>query len=109
MRCCFRCRRRDRDLLALAGKTSAAIVTVNLGVDSYRYGKAYFFDKETGEVTDKDPGWSKKWEKISQERGKPAQVIGWKDDPLEGSTVTPPDYQKLAGDWVDGKDPAAKS
>ena len=87
----------------------AAIATVNLGVDSYRYGKAYFFDKETGNVTDKDPGWSKKWEKISHDRGKPAHVMGWKAGELDGSTVTPPDYQKLEGDWVDGQDPAKKA
>ena len=87
----------------------AAIATVNLGVDSYRYGKAYFFDKATGKVSDTDPGWSKKWEKISQERGKPAQIQGWKADPLEGSVLVPPGYQKLEGDWVDGKDPAEKA
>ena len=35
----------------------AAITTVNLGVQSYREGKAYYFDKETGKVSDADgPG-----------------------------------------------------
>jgi predicted dehydrogenase len=84
----------------------AAIATVNLGVDSYRHGKCYYFDKETGKVSDADESWSKKWEKISHERGKPTQVIGWKADPLEGSTIQDPSYQKLEGDWIDGKDPA---
>ena len=44
----------------------------------------------------------------SHERGKPKQVMGWNADP-EGSTLDPPDYQKLEGDWVDGKDPAEKA
>jgi predicted dehydrogenase len=86
----------------------AAIATVNLGVDSYRYGKAYYFDKTNGKISDADDTWAKKWEKRSHERGKPEQVMGWKAGPTEGSTVTPPEYQKLEGDWVDGKDPAQK-
>ena len=84
-------------------------MTVNLGVDSYRHGKGYFFDKDTGKVTDADESWAKKWEKISHERGKPAQVMGWKADPLEGSTLTPPAWQKLEGDWVNGQDPAKRA
>ena len=87
----------------------AAIVTVNLGVDSYRQGKAYFFDKETNKVSEADDSWAKKWEKVSHERGKPVQVQGWKADPLEGSTLTPKDYQKLEGDWIDGRDPAKRA
>ena len=78
---------------------------MNLGVDSYRQGKAYYFDGETGAVTDADKSWAKRWEKVSHERGKPEQVMGWKAG-LEGSTLHPPDYQKLEGDWKDGKDPA---
>ena len=87
----------------------AAIVTVNLGVDSYRQGMGYFFDKTNGKVSDADESWAKKWEKISHERGKPAQVQGWKADPLEGSTLKPPAWQKLEGDWIDGQDPAKKA
>lgn len=83
----------------------AAIATVNLGVDSYRYGKAYYLDPVTGKQSEADASWAKKWEKVSHERGKPEQVIGWHAG-LEGSTLTPPKYQKLEGDWVDGKDPA---
>ena len=84
----------------------AAIATVNLGVDSYRYGKAYYLDPVTGKQAEADDTWAKKWEKVSHERGKPVQVMGWHADPLEGSTLKPPAYQKLEGDWVDGKDPA---
>src|SRR5204862_5060831 len=82
----------------------AAIATVNLGVMSYREGKAYYFDKENGEVTDADRAWAARWEERSKLRGKPNQVIGWKAGD-EGSLLTPPSYQKLEGDWVNGKDP----
>jgi hypothetical protein len=98
---------RNPETLCPAETGYAAITTVNLGVDSYRQGKAYFFDKGTGKVSDADPSWAARWEERSKLRGKPNQVIGWKADPLEGSTVQSPVYnQKLEGDWVDGKDPA---
>ncbi len=98
---------RNPETLCPAETGYAAITTVNLGVDSYRYGKAYFFDKGTGKVTDADSSWSARWEERSKLRGKPSQVMGWKADPTEGSTVTSPLYnRKLEGDWVDGKDPA---
>jgi predicted dehydrogenase len=102
-------RSRDQETLCPAELGYAAIATVNLGVDSYRQGKAYYFDGETGQATDADQKWAKHWEKVSHERGKPTQIIGWKADPLEGSTLTLPDYQKLEGDWIDGQDPAKKA
>jgi len=45
---------------------------------------------------------------MSKERAKPKQVIGWHADD-EGSLLHPPEYQKLEGDWIDGKDPADKA
>ena len=102
-------RSRNPETLCPAETGYAAIATVNLGVDSYRNGRAYYFDKETGQVSEADKSWADKWTKRSHERGKPEQVMGWKADPLAGSTLTAPDYQKLEGDWVDGKDPAAKA
>ena len=42
----------------------------------------------------------------SKSHGKPSQIIGWKAGGT-GSNLVPPDYQKLAGPWKDGKDPAA--
>jgi hypothetical protein len=86
----------------------AAIATVNMGVDSYRDGKALFFDKESGMVKQADKSWAAKWEERSHKRGKPAQVIGWKAG-VTGSTLTPPDYQKLEGDFINGVDPADKA
>ena len=98
-------RSRNPETLCPAELGYAAITTVNLGVKSYREGKAYYFDKETGKVSDADENWAKRWEEVSHKRGKPTQVIGWKAGD-EGSLLHLPDYQKLEGDWVDGKDPA---
>jgi predicted dehydrogenase len=84
---------------------AAAIVTVNLGVRSYREGKVFHFDKATNTVSDGNAEWAKQWEKISQERGKPHHIAGWKAGDT-GSTLVAPDYQRLEGPWIDGKDPA---
>jgi hypothetical protein len=83
----------------------AAIATVNMGVDSYRFGKALFFDKGTGQVSEADGSWAARWEERSKLRGRPNQILYWKADPLEGSTLTAPDYQKLEGDWIGGEPP----
>jgi predicted dehydrogenase len=101
---------RNPETLCPAETGYAAIATVNLGVDSYRFGKAYFFDKGTGKVSNADASWAVRLEERSQLRGKPSQVMGWKAGRTEGSTVQSPVYnQKLEGDWVDGKDPARQS
>ena len=77
-------RSRNVETLCPAETGYAAIATVNLGVDSYRYGKAYYFDKATGKTSDADGTWSKKWEAVSHERGKPVQIDGWKADAAGG-------------------------
>ena len=46
-----------------------------------------------------------KLEARSKKHGKPSQVEGWKAGDT-GSVVQPSDYQKLAGPWTNGKDPA---
>jgi len=86
----------------------AAIATVNMGVQSYRDGKALFLDKGTGQVTEADKSWAARWEERSKLRGKPNQVIGWHAGET-GSLLHPPEYQKLEGDWIDGKDPASNA
>jgi predicted dehydrogenase len=101
-------RSRNPETLCPADLGYAAIATVNLGVQSYREGKAFYFDKDTGKISEADASWSKKWEEISHQRGKPAQVIGWHAGE-EGSLLHLPTYQKLEGDWVDGKDPAGSA
>src|SRR5262249_39896152 len=101
-------RSRNPETLCPAELGYAAITTVNLGVQSYRDGRAYFFDKETGKPTNADRSWAARWEERSKLRGKPNQVIGWKAG-TEGSLLQPPSYQRLEGDWIDGKDPAASA
>jgi predicted dehydrogenase len=83
----------------------AAIATVNLGTQSYREGKAYFWDAKNHRSTLADASWADAWEKRSKARGKPNQIAGWKAGDT-GSLLESPDYQKLAGPWVGGKDPA---
>jgi predicted dehydrogenase len=101
-------RSRNQETLCPAETGYAAITTVNLGVQSYREGKAFFFDKQTGKVSQADESWAKRWEKVSKDRGKPAQVMGWHAG-TTGSLLEAPDYQKLEGDWVDGRDPAERA
>jgi predicted dehydrogenase len=101
-------RSRNPETLCPAELGYAAITTVNLGVRSYREGKAFYFDKETGECTDADRAWAARWEERSKLRGTPNQVANWKAG-TTGSLLKPPAYQKLEGDWVDGKDPAASA
>lgn len=85
---------------------AAAITLVNLGVVSYREGRALYFDKESRRVSNADSSWARAWERRSHSRGKPVQVIGWKAGDT-GSTLTPPDYQKLEGPWLNGQEPIA--
>lgn len=87
---------------------AAAITIVNMGVISYREGRALFFDKEARKVTNADGSWAKKWEQRSIEGGKPSHILGWHAGE-EGSLLQPPAWQKLAGPWVNGVDPAAKA
>jgi predicted dehydrogenase len=84
---------------------AAAFSTVNMGVQSYRFGKALFWDKEKRATREADASWASKWEARSKKRGKPNQIIGWAGGD-KGSVVVPPEYQKLEGPWVQGKDPA---
>jgi predicted dehydrogenase len=99
-------RARSRDTLCTPELGAAAFTTVNMGVQSYRHGKVLFWDKEQRKAVDADASWATRWEDRSKKRGKPNQIIGWEGGE-SGSTLQPPAYQKLAGPWVDGKDPAA--
>jgi hypothetical protein len=84
---------------------AAAITTVLLGAKSYRTGKAYFFDDQTHSVKEADSTWATRWEKKSTERGKPNHIAGWNAGDT-GSLLEDPTHMKLAGPWVDGKDPS---
>lgn len=84
---------------------AAAIAVVTLGARSYREGTCFFFDEKSGKVSTQDPGWAKSWEQLSASRAGVKHIPGWKAGDT-GSTLEEPDYMKLAGPWVDGKDPA---
>ncbi len=73
---------------------------------SYREGKAFHFDGEKMLVSDGNASWAQRWEKLSKEHGAAKHIPGWKGGDI-GSSVKPNEYQKLAGPWIDGVDPAA--
>jgi hypothetical protein len=85
---------------------AAAMVIVKLGAKSYREGKAFHFDSEKMLVSDGNASWAQRWEKMSKERAQAKQIPGWKGGDI-GSTIKPKEFQKLAGPWIDGVDPAA--
>lgn len=83
---------------------AAAIAVVNLGAQSYRYGKVFHFDGATGSISDGNGEWSKGWEKLSHTRQKPNHIPGWKAGD-HGSLLEEPDYMTLGGPWVGGNPP----
>jgi predicted dehydrogenase len=86
---------------------AAAYTFVQMGVQSYREGKALFFNRDTKQVSNADASWALQWEKRSHSRGEPTQIPGWNAG-VTGSKLFPNDYQQLEGPWVNGVDPAAK-
>jgi hypothetical protein len=76
-----------------------------MGVKSYREGSALFWDKSQRKVIPADATWAARLEQRSKQRGKPSHIIGWTGGD-KGSTLQPPEYQKLEGPWINGKDPA---
>jgi predicted dehydrogenase len=98
-------RDRNRETLSTPELGAAAFSTVNMGVLSYRFGKAYMWDKEKRVPKEADASWAAGWEARSKKRGKPNHTMGWHADD-KGSLLQPPEYQKLEGPWVDGQDPA---
>ncbi|HEX7379124.1 MAG TPA: Gfo/Idh/MocA family oxidoreductase [Pirellulales bacterium] len=86
---------------------AAAVTMVNLAVRSYREGKVFHVDR-AGNVSEGDRGWADNWEKMSKARAKPRHVRGWAAGDT-GSVLHPPEYQKLAGPWIDGVPPENRS
>jgi len=99
-------RNRNRETLSTPELGAAAFSTVAMGAQSYRQGKVLFWDSSKRETVEADGSWSAKLEARSKKRDKPSQIIGWEGGD-SGSTIVPPDYQKLEGPWINGKDPAA--
>jgi predicted dehydrogenase len=98
-------RARKRETLSTPELGAAAFTTVALGVKSYREGAVQFWDKEQRKITTANGGWAEQWEQRSKRRGKPNNIMGYAAGEV-GCTLTPPEYQKLAGPWLDGRDPA---
>ena len=98
-------RSRNRETLSTPELGAAAFTTVNMGVISYREGRALYWDAEQRKPVTADPSWAARLEERSKKHGHPNQIIGWTGGDT-GSVVVPPDYQKLGGAWIDGKDPA---
>ncbi|MCE9529533.1 MAG: Gfo/Idh/MocA family oxidoreductase [Planctomycetes bacterium] len=99
-------RAKKRETLSTPELGAAAFSTVNMGAQSYRNGKVYFWDKSKRAQVEADASWASKLEARSKKRDKPSQIIGWEGGD-SGSTLSPPEYQKLEGPWIDGKDPAS--
>ena len=98
-------RERKRETLSTPELGAAAFTTVNLGVQSYREGRVLFWDREARKPMPADNTWATRWEERSKTQGKPNQIAGWQAGDT-GSLLHPPEYQKLAGPWVNGRDPA---
>ncbi|HMF20320.1 MAG TPA: Gfo/Idh/MocA family oxidoreductase [Gemmataceae bacterium] len=101
------CRTNNRNTMSTPELGAAAFTTVNMGVLSYRQGQALFWDKERRRPVPADASWAQRWERRSHERGRPNQIIGW-DGGTRGSTLSPPEYMRLAGPWNNGQDPATR-
>ncbi|QDU88443.1 4-carboxy-2-hydroxymuconate-6-semialdehyde dehydrogenase [Pirellulimonas nuda] len=84
---------------------AAAMTVVKLGSRSYREGKVFHFDPDNLTYSDGSSAWADRWEKMSAEGAAPRHVPGWTAGD-KGSVLFPSEYQKLAGPWVNGKDPA---
>jgi hypothetical protein len=98
-------RSRNRETLSTPELGAAAFSTVNMGVQSYRQGKVFQWDKSKRLPVEADASWAPRMEARSKKGDKPSQVIGWQGGDA-GSTIEPPEYQKLGGPWVGGQDPA---
>lgn len=83
----------------------AVAVTVILGAMNYRNGKVNHFDVAIGTYSDGNLSWAQPWKKLSYERGQPKHFPGGTAGGA-GCRLRPPDYQRLAGPWIGGRDPA---
>jgi predicted dehydrogenase len=97
-------REHKRETLSPPELGAAAFTTVNMGVLSYREGRALFWDKEQRKPVTADASWAKRWEERSKKHGHPNQIQGWRGKDA-GSVIEPPEYQRLAGPWLNGRDP----
>lgn len=89
---------------------AAAISTITMGAESYRFGRVLEWDKAAGKVIESSDAYAKQWEKLSHSRGEPRHIMGWNPENKDAmfSRQQPPSYQKLEGPWKDANtDPAS--
>jgi hypothetical protein len=106
----------DQGTLSTPELGAAAFTTVNMGVQSYRSDKALYWDREARKPVDGDGTYAKNLEAKSKGRGKPNQVQGWAAGDTgssfnwdaDAASKGAKEYMKLAGPWVNGKDPAGE-
>ena len=80
---------------------AAAVAVTAMAERSYRVrAQALFWDRDRREVAPRTLAGG--WSRVGREA---EQVFGWTGGDA-GSTLAPPAHQKLAGPWVNGKDPA---
>ncbi len=77
------CRRRDRATLSPPELGAAAVAVVALAQQSYRDGRAYFWDHERRQAVPADATWAAKWEQRSRSRS--------------AKHLQPPEYMHLEG------------
>ena len=70
-------RARNRETFSTPELGAAAFTTVNMGVMSYRDGRALFWDPEQRKPVTADASWAARLEERSKKRGHPTQIIGW--------------------------------
>jgi len=98
------CRARNIETYSTPELGAAAFTTVAMGVQSYRTGQALYWNSDQRRPIQADSYWATQWERRSRQRGQPNQIAGWQGG-NSGSTLQPPDYQRLEGPWVGGRDP----
>ena len=91
------------DSTEAAGYALTQLVTY--GVDDSLWSKAMPPDLL---LVEGDSSWADRWEKMSKAQSTPNHVPGWKAGDA-GSVMYPPDYQQLAGPWIDGKPPETQT
>jgi predicted dehydrogenase len=88
---------------------AAATVIALLGAASYRQGKVYEWDSGSRQYKESGPDYAAQWEKLSQDRALPRQIPGWNPQEKDPnfSRQQAPEWQRLAGPWLDDQtDPA---
>ena len=86
---------------------AAAVVTIEMGKNSYRHDKVYYFDPESARSVRRRRFLVPAMGGDVQAHATPHHVPGWRAGDY-GSKLQPPEYMKLSGPWIDGRPPESK-